>query len=222
MSKDARSHSGSLTIYETWCCADGVAENACSWWPLCRITWPVGHARWIISMVSTGWLSSWNIWNWLIPLRFSRPHAIVSHHLADRLIHLGSILHWTNIKTVILRLRRRGCHSNSRCWCRSSWRYHWLRQRHMWPWRHHCAHATNQQILTTGTSSKIHTIKSQWLQQALLPSYQNQPLHRHPTFPAYASSLHTHTHNRFTALWNLSGKTRVSRYQKNIHPLLSS
>jgi len=33
----------------------------------------------------------------------------------------------------------------------------------------------------------------------------------------------THTtHNRFTALWNLSGKTRVSRYQKNIHPLLSS
>ena len=33
---------------------------------------------------------------------------------------------------------------------------------------------------------------------------------------------HTHTHNRFTALWNLSGKTRVSRYQKNIHPLLSS
>ena len=34
--------------------------------------------------------------------------------------------------------------------------------------------------------------------------------------------LDTHTHNRFTALWNLSGKTRVSRYQKNIHPLLSS
>jgi len=34
---------------------------------------------------------------------------------------------------------------------------------------------------------------------------------------------HTHTtHNRFTALWNLSGKTRVSRYQENIHPLLSS
>jgi len=37
-----------------------------------------------------------------------------------------------------------------------------------------------------------------------------------------ASIQHTHTHNRFTALWNLSGKTRVSRYQKNIHPLLSS
>jgi len=35
-------------------------------------------------------------------------------------------------------------------------------------------------------------------------------------------TTHTHTHNRFTALWNLSGKTRVSRYQKNIHPLLSS
>jgi len=27
---------------------------------------------------------------------------------------------------------------------------------------------------------------------------------------------HTHTHNRFTALWNLSGKTRVSRYQKKL------
>ena len=36
------------------------------------------------------------------------------------------------------------------------------------------------------------------------------------------TGAHTHTHNRFTALWNLSGKTRVSRYQKNIHPLLSS
>jgi len=36
-----------------------------------------------------------------------------------------------------------------------------------------------------------------------------------------SSCTHT-THNRFTALWNLSGKTRVSRYQKNIHPLLSS
>ena len=35
-------------------------------------------------------------------------------------------------------------------------------------------------------------------------------------------NYHTHTHNRFTALWNLSEKTRVSRYQKNIHPLLSS
>jgi len=35
-------------------------------------------------------------------------------------------------------------------------------------------------------------------------------------------SLCGNTHNRFTALWNLSGKTRVSRYQKNIHPLLSS
>ena len=30
--------------------------------------------------------------------------------------------------------------------------------------------------------------------------------------------LHTHTHNRFTALWNLSGKTRVSRYQKKHSP----
>ena len=29
---------------------------------------------------------------------------------------------------------------------------------------------------------------------------------------------HTHTHNRFTALWNLSGKTWVSRYQKKHSP----
>ena len=27
-----------------------------------------------------------------------------------------------------------------------------------------------------------------------------------------------HTHNRFTALWNLSGTTRVSRYQKKHSP----
>jgi len=27
-------------------------------------------------------------------------------------------------------------------------------------------------------------------------------------------TTHTHTHNRFTALWKLSGTTRVSRYQK--------
>jgi len=29
---------------------------------------------------------------------------------------------------------------------------------------------------------------------------------------------HTHTHNRFTALWNLSGTTKVSRYQKKHSP----
>jgi len=28
-----------------------------------------------------------------------------------------------------------------------------------------------------------------------------------------AHNTHTHTHNRFTALWKLSGTTRVSRYQ---------
>jgi len=27
-------------------------------------------------------------------------------------------------------------------------------------------------------------------------------------------TIHTHTHNRFTALWNMSRTTRVSRYQK--------
>jgi len=32
-------------------------------------------------------------------------------------------------------------------------------------------------------------------------------------------STYTHTqHNRFTALWNLSGKTRLSRYQKKHSP----
>jgi len=30
----------------------------------------------------------------------------------------------------------------------------------------------------------------------------------------------THTHNRFTALWNLSGTTRVSRYQKKHSPTI--
>jgi len=29
---------------------------------------------------------------------------------------------------------------------------------------------------------------------------------------------YTHTHNRFTALWNLSGTTQVSRYQKKLSP----
>jgi len=37
-------------------------------------------------------------------------------------------------------------------------------------------------------------------------------------YMAVASYTHTHTHNRFTALWNLSGKTRVSRYQKKHSP----
>ena len=38
---------------------------------------------------------------------------------------------------------------------------------------------------------------------------------RMPGFtPEQHTHTHTHTHNRFTALWNLSGKTRVSRYQK--------
>jgi len=39
------------------------------------------------------------------------------------------------------------------------------------------------------------------------------------TWPAQdAPTFNTHTHNRFTALWNLSGKTRVSRYQKKHSP----
>jgi len=35
--------------------------------------------------------------------------------------------------------------------------------------------------------------------------------------PVYLET-HTQTHNRFTALWNLSGTTRVSRYQKKHSP----
>ena len=31
-------------------------------------------------------------------------------------------------------------------------------------------------------------------------------------------NTHTHTHNHFTALWNLSGTTRVNRYQKKHSP----
>jgi len=32
------------------------------------------------------------------------------------------------------------------------------------------------------------------------------------------TNIPTHTHNRFTALWNLSGTTQVSRYQKKHSP----
>jgi len=35
-------------------------------------------------------------------------------------------------------------------------------------------------------------------------------------------NTHTHTHNRFTALWNLSRTTRVSRYQKKHSPTQQS
>ena len=33
-----------------------------------------------------------------------------------------------------------------------------------------------------------------------------------------SNNTHTHTHNRFTALWILSGTTRVSWYQKKHSP----
>jgi len=32
---------------------------------------------------------------------------------------------------------------------------------------------------------------------------------------------HTHTCNHFEALWILSGTTRVSQYQKNIHQIVN-
>jgi len=40
---------------------------------------------------------------------------------------------------------------------------------------------------------------------------------RRPQRP-WSRASHTHTHNRFTALWNLSGTTRVSRYPKKHSP----
>jgi len=39
---------------------------------------------------------------------------------------------------------------------------------------------------------------------------------------AISLATHTHTHNHFTALWNLSGTTRVSRYQKKRSPSLAN
>ena len=53
----------------------------------------------------------------------------------------------------------------------------------------------------TSTSQKVATIT--------LPN-----VHRFWEFPSWD----THTHNRFTALWYLSGTTRVSRYQKKHSP----
>ena len=38
------------------------------------------------------------------------------------------------------------------------------------------------------------------------------------TFSSSTCKQHTHKHNHFTALWNLSGTTRLSRYQKKQSP----
>ena len=46
---------------------------------------------------------------------------------------------------------------------------------------------------------------------ACQPTYPNQLERRRIIWNVHQT--HTHTHNRFTALWNLSGTTRVSRYQ---------
>jgi len=56
-----------------------------------------------------------------------------------------------------------------------------------------------------------------------LPNYSVQDAGKTQVmFLASIYNVNNNNNNRFTALWNLSGKTRVSRYQKNIHPLLSS
>jgi len=47
-------------------------------------------------------------------------------------------------------------------------------------------------------------------------TYQFDKCMHSNNFISYLS--HTHTHNRFTALWKLSGTTRVSRYQKKHSP----
>ena len=46
-------------------------------------------------------------------------------------------------------------------------------------------------------------------------SIQRSLSHTHTRTHAH---MHTHTHKRFTALWILSGTTRVSRYQKKHSP----
>ena len=82
-------------------------------------------------------------------------------------------------------------------------------------------------LLAPTTSTSSSNLRVNFL--VLLPSsvcYCSLVLHAchsdHYAQVQYNSNNTTHNNNRFTALWNLSGKTRVSRYQKNIHPLLSS
>jgi len=50
-----------------------------------------------------------------------------------------------------------------------------------------------------------------------LHSFTNRVLKEEPMLHLCQIS-NTHTHNRFTALWNLSGTTRMSRYQKKHSP----
>ena len=143
VSEDARSHSGSLAINETWCHAGGILQNTYSRWPLCGVRQQVSHAGWIFSTHRTSRVLSRSIWNWFIPRRFSGSHAVVHRCLAAWLVHLGSILHETSIKRVVLSLRWCGGHGDSRRGRRSSWRHCRLGQRCMWPGRHICANATN-------------------------------------------------------------------------------
>ena len=55
----------------------------------------------------------------------------------------------------------------------------------------------------------------------LYSTHTRMRMHTHPclrTCTHAHTHTHTHTHNHFTSLWNLSGTTRVSRYQKKHSP----
>jgi len=76
----------------------------------------------------------------------------------------------------------------------------------------HRMHGTSRQCIGFGNIPPLDPI----------PSLGDKAHWRWRIFIKWIQNSTTTHNNRFTALWNLSGKTRVSRYQKNIHPLLSS
>ena len=71
----------------------------------------------------------------------------------------------------------------------------------------------------------LYTIQQEQFWQSSLLSFRQSSLlsskitfgdkwHKYFTCQMSLLLLHTHTHSHFTALWTLSGTTRVSRYQK--------
>jgi len=82
-------------------------------------------------------------------------------------------------------------------------------------------HTPTQSLKVIPALERIYLLTKQESSQVYTASLQNSPNDSSGKEEKMIVE-NTHTHNRFTALWNLSGKTRVSRYQKNIHPLLSS
>ena len=83
-------------------------------------------------------------------------------------------------------------------------------------------------LVETAMKSEVNALPgSEWTpsKAACMEKYNHLSPALLPDTAAKRLALHkedNNNNNRFTALWNLSGKTRVSRYQKNIHPLLSS